>query len=181
MNLKTSTYDTIVDAAESVVIELGAARLTLDAVAEKAGVSKGGLLHHFPTKDALLEAMIRKHIREREGKMEEMYSRLPEGATRRLKAYVLSGADHEQISKHIGTSLLAALAHNPKLAEPVKEAIKRTYSELFKTGINFEKALVLCLAVDGLLFHEVLSISPLDEDEKKRVISEILRIIDEDF
>ena len=37
---------------------MGAAHLTLDAVACKAGVSKGGLIHNFPTKDALLEAMV---------------------------------------------------------------------------------------------------------------------------
>ena len=32
--------------------------MTLDAVAAAAGVSKGGLLHHFPTKDALIHGML---------------------------------------------------------------------------------------------------------------------------
>jgi AcrR family transcriptional regulator len=32
--------------------------VTLEAVAAEAGVSKGGLLYHFPTKDALLEALV---------------------------------------------------------------------------------------------------------------------------
>ncbi|MDI9560109.1 MAG: helix-turn-helix domain-containing protein, partial [Pseudomonadota bacterium] len=50
MSSKTNTYDVIVRAAESVVVEAGASHMTLDAVATKAGVSKGGLLHHFPTK-----------------------------------------------------------------------------------------------------------------------------------
>src|SRR5262245_16643152 len=40
--------DRIVEAAERVVTDIGAARLTLDGVAQAAGVSKGGLLYHFP-------------------------------------------------------------------------------------------------------------------------------------
>ena len=32
--------------------------LTLEAVAKQAGVSKGGLLHHFPSKQALIEGMV---------------------------------------------------------------------------------------------------------------------------
>ncbi|MCL4694718.1 MAG: TetR/AcrR family transcriptional regulator, partial [Candidatus Hydrogenedentes bacterium] len=54
---RPSCNDLLLDSAEAVVVEGGPSRLTLDAVAEKAGVSKGGLLYHFPTKDALVEAM----------------------------------------------------------------------------------------------------------------------------
>ncbi|MGR3618427.1 MAG: TetR/AcrR family transcriptional regulator [Roseovarius sp.] len=49
--------DTLLDATEAVVLEMGATRLTFDAVAERAGVSKGGLLYSFPTKEALMEGM----------------------------------------------------------------------------------------------------------------------------
>ena len=42
------------------LVKTGAGKLTLDAVAERAGLSKGGLLYNFPTKDALLQAMIQR-------------------------------------------------------------------------------------------------------------------------
>lgn len=45
-------------AAERLVDRHGAARLVLSAVAEDAGVSKGGLLYHFGTKDELIAAML---------------------------------------------------------------------------------------------------------------------------
>ena len=48
----------MLDAAEVVVVRQGIANLTLDAVAAEAGLSKGGLLHHFPSKDRLIEAMV---------------------------------------------------------------------------------------------------------------------------
>ena len=44
--------------AAGLCIERGASGLTLDAVAAAAGVSKGGLLHHFPSKAALLEGLL---------------------------------------------------------------------------------------------------------------------------
>src|SRR5215469_14243714 len=52
----------LLDAAERLVLETGAGHLTLAAVAKFAGVSKGGLLYHFPSKDSLLEAMLARYL-----------------------------------------------------------------------------------------------------------------------
>lgn len=48
----------IIEKALEVAAELGAAGFTLDAVAARTRVSKGALLHHFPSKTALLEGMV---------------------------------------------------------------------------------------------------------------------------
>ncbi|MDQ0063824.1 AcrR family transcriptional regulator [Paenibacillus harenae] len=48
----------ILFAASTIVKTLGAEKLTLEAVAKEAGISKGGLLHHFPNKQALINAMV---------------------------------------------------------------------------------------------------------------------------
>ena len=45
-------------AAATVIERDGAGHLTLDKVAAEAGLSKGGLLYHYPTKDALLEGLL---------------------------------------------------------------------------------------------------------------------------
>lgn len=47
----------LLEAAGRMVVERGVASVTLDAVAQGAGVSKGGLLHHFRSKRALLDAV----------------------------------------------------------------------------------------------------------------------------
>ena len=54
----TDTQNRILDAAEHCVMEHGVANLTLDSVAARAGVSKGGLLYHYAGKDALVAALI---------------------------------------------------------------------------------------------------------------------------
>ena len=50
-----NTRDRILNAAESRLLAMGPAGLVLDAVAADAGISKGGLLYHFPSKEALVE------------------------------------------------------------------------------------------------------------------------------
>ncbi|HFL8188134.1 TPA: helix-turn-helix domain-containing protein [Stenotrophomonas maltophilia] len=44
----------VLDAAERVVAQVGAARLTLDAVAAEAGVSKASVVYDFQSKAGLI-------------------------------------------------------------------------------------------------------------------------------
>lgn len=48
----------ILNAAADIVKEEGVAKLTLEAVAKKAGLSKGGLLYHYSSKEALIKGMV---------------------------------------------------------------------------------------------------------------------------
>ena len=77
-----SSHDGILDAAQAVVLEVGAAHMTLDAVAAKARVSKGGLLYHFPTKEALLKALLKRRLRHLEEARERKCAELQEGPAR---------------------------------------------------------------------------------------------------
>ena len=50
----------MLDAFERILVEDGARGATLDATARAAGVSKGGLLYHYASKDALENALIER-------------------------------------------------------------------------------------------------------------------------
>jgi AcrR family transcriptional regulator len=54
--------DRILDAAEHVIVESGGRNFTLDAVAERAGISKGGLVYSFATKDGLVRAALEREV-----------------------------------------------------------------------------------------------------------------------
>lgn len=54
----SSAREKILDAYEESLTTVGVAATTLDAVARIAGVSKGGLIYHFPSKEALADALI---------------------------------------------------------------------------------------------------------------------------
>lgn len=57
------TRTTILDAAVSVIYDMGYANTTTEAVARRAGVSRGAMLHHFPNRQQLVEATV-LHINE---------------------------------------------------------------------------------------------------------------------
>ena len=69
--ISSGTRERLLEAAEGLTLRDGVAKVTLDAVSEEAGVSKGGLLYHFPTKDALIGGMIERFIERFEGDIEE--------------------------------------------------------------------------------------------------------------
>src|SRR5262245_35092121 len=52
------TRDRILDAAINCFIELGYTNVTTAVVASSAGVSRGAMLHHFPSKTELIQAAV---------------------------------------------------------------------------------------------------------------------------
>lgn len=56
----SSTRDRILDAYQDLLIDSGERAATLEAVAGAAGVSKGGLLYHFASKEALSEGVLER-------------------------------------------------------------------------------------------------------------------------
>ncbi len=71
-----------------VAAQQGVAAVTLDAVATNAGVSKGGLTHHFPNKQSLLNAMFEQLLALFEQQLEQAMSGDPEPQGRFARAYL---------------------------------------------------------------------------------------------
>ena len=59
-----ATVDTILAATARVLVKKGFDGLTTNSVAEQAGVSIGSLYQYFPSKEALVAALIEQHIEE---------------------------------------------------------------------------------------------------------------------
>lgn len=58
MSDSATTHDRLLDAFARLLIDQGERAATLDAVAAEAGVSKGGLLYHFASKQALVDGLL---------------------------------------------------------------------------------------------------------------------------
>jgi AcrR family transcriptional regulator len=179
MSPRVSSYDAIIDAAETVVIEAGASHMTLDAVVAKAGVSKGGLLHHFPTKAALLVAMVKRQVQVHQEARKRILDELPESPAREFKSFILSVLFGKRGRDSLGASLFAAVAHDPRLNEPVRKVVSEFYAQIASSGMAFERAAIIALAADGLWLQEMLSISTFTEEQRVKIIEELLRLADE--
>lgn len=75
----------ILQTAVALLIEEGTARTTTLQVQQRAGVSRGALLHHFPTHAALLAATVEELVRRNECAVQESLAKLqgPVDATER--------------------------------------------------------------------------------------------------
>ncbi|WP_165837590.1 TetR/AcrR family transcriptional regulator [Zavarzinia aquatilis] len=85
----------LLDAAATLSVRAGVGNLRLDAVAAAAGVSKGGLLHHFPSRQALLEALCEECLSRCDRRIEAELAADPVVAGRFSRAYlqVMTGVE----------------------------------------------------------------------------------------
>jgi AcrR family transcriptional regulator len=165
----------MLDAAEAVVVEKGAAKLTLDAVAEAAGASKGGVLYHFPSKDALLGAMMDRLIERSAALREEALAAMPAGPGRELKAEIRANLTNARDKKQLCAALLAAIAIEPKLMGAAKDFHRRRFGAHGLGKEEFAQAAILLLAVDGLFLLEMLQVSPFSAAQRKKLLDAMLR------
>src|SRR3954449_2997046 len=83
----------LLEATVECLVERGFAGTSTTLVSERAGVSRGAQLHHFPTKNDLVVAAV-EHLAERRGaELEAAAAQLPAGG-RRTRAVVAMLGDH---------------------------------------------------------------------------------------
>ena len=175
---RPSSRESMLDAAEAVVLQQGVGKLTLDAVAKQAGASKGGVMYNFPSKNALLSALVERIIEGNAQGIAAAAAKMPDAPTRRLKAYVKNSVDDVQGDDRVSGALLATVANNPKLIERMRTFIDRRFAETSK-GLDFERAAIVHLATEGLWFMELLQVSPFTPRQRARLARRLLQMADE--
>src|SRR5262249_11175367 len=163
----------MLDAAEAVVVRQGIANLTLEAVAAEAGISKGGLLHHFPTKDRLVEALVTRSAENWRAQYMEAYARAPEGPGRMARAlltHCLSDAEcwPDQLRRST-SAVFAALAQNPALIEPMRAVYSDLHRRIAEDGLPPGVGEAVVAATDGLWLDWVLGLVPVNQERVVRV------------
>jgi len=179
MESKTDrTRGIILDAAERLVLDVGVARLTLEAAAREAGLSKGGLLYHFPTKEALVRAMIARYgdrfDRAREGLA--LADPRPDGRHTRayIKASLGEGAGAGADIDSLGAALIAAVANDPALLDPIRERYRAWQADLEEDGIDPVTATLLRLAIDGLWMTEVFGLARVPVALRRKLLARLM-------
>ena len=179
-----ATKRRILDAAEQVVLRDGVGHLTLEAAAHQADLSKGGVLYHFPTRDALVSAMVARIIEQFD---EDIAAYLPAPGTPGhggpgafTRAYVR--ATMEPISEgeeRLGAALLAAAAAEPALLVPLQRAADGWQARLVDDGLDPATATVVRLACDGLWLCDLFGLASPQGDLRARVAASLEQMIGE--
>jgi len=176
MGKRPNSRQAILDAAEALAMEVGANHMSLDAVAAKAGISKGGLLYQFPSKVALLKGMIERYVERLEAEAPTRKARGSE-ATRLVAARLAAQGDKSVTKQRRGSfGMIAAIAEQPALLDPVRAAHDRIWQRISETAKDPELALLAWFALEGLLFVELFATSPLSKSDRDKFLKRLSAI-----
>ncbi len=171
--MRPSSRPLILDAAIRVTEREGITHLTLEAVADEAGLTKGGLMYHFRTRDELLLAIQQHLIDTWEAQLLAELGKPPQEATasERAAAYVTVDA-HGSASK-AELAFLVESASDPALAQPWDAMMRRWVTEPETADSPSMDLFLARLAADGAWLYEATSgvaLSPEVRDELRRRI-----------
>ncbi|QCQ16261.1 TetR/AcrR family transcriptional regulator [Microbacterium sp. RG1] len=143
----------VLDAFERLLVTEGERSATMDATARAAGVSKGGLLYHFGSKDALETGLLeRLHVL-----VEEDLDRMSASAEGPVAYFVRTSAmsDDELDRALVAVSRLAQGGH--AAAGAALRTIRDRWADALRAHVASEAALDLVMLVsDGLYFNNAL-------------------------
>ncbi len=173
MSLETKSR--LLQAAAKVVAKDGAASLTLEQVASVAKVSKGGLLYHFPTKNALITGLIEAEIERFDATCEALRSTREPGSY--VQAY-LQATLADDTSTAAG--VLSAVANDPSLLQPLQAAYLRWQDALEADGIDPVIGTLVRLVADGLWFSVLIGAAPIKPTLLRQLIAKLQRLMTEE-
>ncbi|MGW5573422.1 TetR/AcrR family transcriptional regulator [Nocardia thailandica] len=177
---RPSARPKLIEAALRVVEERGVTALTLDAVAEEAGVTKRGLIYHFPSKHALLTGIHEDLAARIERELVEATGREPEGATlvERTRGYVLASL---RSPTNVEMRLIMEAANEPDWMAPWMRVYRRWFPEDERPVEELDDLSLRCLvarmAADGSWGYESTVATPLTPEARRRLGEGILELL----
>jgi AcrR family transcriptional regulator len=162
----------VLAAAEAIVKEVGAAHLTFDELVRRSGITRGGITYHFPTKDALLAALVAHDLQRWRDCIADKRRR-HDGPNADLLAYLDSGSEPDEETARLCAGLLGATSTQKSLDDPWRDHFAAHWRTVRASG-DPALAAVLTLAVEGLFWMEVSGLQPWTADERARLVERLL-------
>lgn len=174
-----STRQRMLKCAEAIILEDGIESLSMDRVAEKAGMSKGALMYHFKTKKALISALIEayaEHLDRHLARAEALFEGSPEETF--IPGYIRWFQEFDADNKgwaNIGLSLLVQKVHDPELLEPVRAWYEKLHARVAALPPERRARTFLALmALEGFFYTHKFGLDLMTQEEKAPVY-ELLR------
>ncbi|MFF7070305.1 TetR/AcrR family transcriptional regulator [Streptomyces pseudovenezuelae] len=176
--------EALLNAAVRVVGRGGLRRLTYRAVAQEAGVTHGLVVHHFGTRDTLIEETLAHTIRTSldtsalepgTGKVDDFSSGVSEMVT----------ADPDK--QAFQYELLLESRRRPELLPQIRalydeyfDATRRELNRMLPAGADRALARLVFAALDGLVLHQLVLGEPEVTDAAIEELRSLLRLLDAD-
>ena len=165
----------MLDAFERILVDESARAATLDATARAAGVSKGGLLYHFASKDALEAALIERL----QALVDADIANIENAAEGPVAYFVRSSVmDDDELDRVIvATSRLAQGGHSG--ATTALREMRERWEAVLRPHTRDAAALDLVMLVsDGLYFNNALGgDTPLAVVPQEKALDDLVALV----
>lgn len=170
---KISTDD-VLDAAERVVVRLGAVGLSIDEVAREAAISKSRVVYDFKTKSGLLNALVERRIRIDRDRVAESVRRQKDSDNPplfgRLAAAGVQASDSERA---VALAICAASSHDEDVQALFRQCTSEDLDEVTRDAARPRASLIAYLAFYGLTIMEYFDFHHWTEGERAGLLRDI--------
>lgn len=168
------TRDAALQAALTIITRDGPARLTIDAIARESGISKGGVLHQFRTKEAVLKALMEYQIEKTDAFFHDYLGQIPpthkEPLLEAQIATFRTAATHPQSTTF---AIAGAMGEAPDLLAAIREDEAKRVETMMQEAADPKVALVRWSAAKGLALAALLGLCPLSEQDRNALFDYI--------
>lgn len=165
----------LLDQAAKLAVKEGLAAVTVQAVADATGVTKGGVSHHFPSKQALIDAVFQELLEKIDREVDEHIAADPEPYGSFTRAYV-EAVFHMGVEANGGPwgPLSISMLTDPDL--------RALWAEWFEARLDRHKATdsgvlltIVRLAADGVWLADMAKIALPDYEDLRAQLLEATR------
>lgn len=167
--------DRLLSATIDLLVEEGVGAVTLNAVAARAGVSKGGLQHHFSSKQELLEALSAKVLQHFMGQVETLAGADTDLHGRNTRAYLRASADGfvETGERELWKAAMMLVMARPEFRTPFQEWESGLLDQDIAHTADATGLLLCRLAADGLWLADLLGHRTIDPAQRAELVQQL--------
>lgn len=168
----SETKSLIIQSCFTILRNDGAKQLTLQAVAEEAGISKGGLLYHYPSKETLITAIVNHQVENFDKYLNHLIEESESAPGRWIRSYATATTNNLEFGTNteLFSGLFAASDEFPQVHDAWRKHYEKWQERIENSRIDPVVGTLLRLAIDGLWFSEIYQYGPPSPERRKQVL-----------
>ena len=169
----------VLDAFEDLILTDGERAATLDATAKQAGVSKGGLLYHFGSRDELVAGLLERLDDLTTADLERMAAAEEGPVVYYIRTSVM---EDDALDRALVTASRLAQGGSPAAGDALRR-VRHRWEDMIRPHVRDQAALDLVMLVsDGLYFNNSIDVNGSEHlvpqhDDLSRLIDLVLRTV----
>jgi len=169
-------YQRLLSAAAAAFAEHGADDVSLEEIARRAGVGIGTLYRHFPTRQALLEAVYRDQVDALRARADELLGSLPPDAA--LAAWLRDLLEFGRTKRRLTSALLTTLSKDSELISSCSSMMRGAVTDVLTRAQQAGAVRADADPTDLLRLVHAISLTtdwtPVDHGQADRLLALVL-------